>query len=105
MLRRCPLLLVLLLAAGCGSEPLAAECLRLDVHAQRREIAATIAVDQPDEWRVVVVHEGHVAWRGVKRGPFRYTHRMKDYRGPDRVTVRASGPGGKVCTKTDQVSD
>ncbi len=105
MRRRRWLLLVPLLAAGCGGEPLAAECLRLDVHAERRELAATIAVDQPDEWRVVVVHEGHVAWRGVKRGPFRYTHRMKDYRGPDRVTVRASGPGGKVCTKTDRVSD
>lgn len=105
MRRRRWLLSVLLLVAGCGGEPLKAECLRLELRSDHRQLAATIAIDQPERWRVVVVHEGHVAWRGVKHGPFTYTHRMKDYSGPDRVTVRASGPGGKVCTKTDQVSD
>ena len=30
---------------------------------------------------------------------------MKDYKGADHVTARITGPGGKVCTKTDLVSD
>jgi hypothetical protein len=101
--RRLPLLLLVL--AGCGGAQAAADCLRLDLRAQRGEIAATVQVDTATDVDVVLVHEGHVAWRGTRHGPFTYTHRMKDYRGPDRVTVRATGPGGTVCTKTDQVSD
>ena len=100
--RRLPLLLLLL--AGCGrSVQAAAECLTLDLRSDGKEIEATVRGNEPADWRIVVVHEGHVAWRGMRHAPFTYTHRMKDYSGPDRVTVRALGPGGKVCTKTDQV--
>ena len=50
-----------------------------------------------DRWRIVVVHEGHVAWRGYKHGAFTVRRRFKDYRGPDHVTVRATGSRGTVC--------
>jgi hypothetical protein len=107
MPRRC-LMLLLLLLAGCGSARASGEvedCLRLDLHPRHGEIEARIRVDAADDWSVVVVHDGHVAWRGRRQGPFRYRHRMKDYRGPDHVMVRVTGAGGRVCTKTDQVSD
>ena len=98
------LLVLVLLLAGCGSGvQAAAECLTLDLRSDGKEIEATVRVTESADWRIFVVHEGHVAWRGTRHGPFTYTHRMKDYGGPDRVTVRATGPGGKLCTKTDQV--
>lgn len=103
-MRRCLSLLVLLLA-GCGTVRAASDCLTLDVRATEGELAATVAVSESADWHVVVVHEGHVAWRGERHGPFTYTHRMRDYKGPDHVMVRITGPGGKVCTKTDLVSD
>ena len=96
--RRLPLLLLLL--AGCGSVQAAADCLTLDLHSEHGEIAAKVHVPAGENVRVVLVHEGHVAWRGTKRGPFTYTHHMKDYKGPDRIIVRATGPGGHVCTKS-----
>ena len=99
---RCRLpLLILLLVAGCGSmEASASDCVTLDVRTAGREIAATVALESTEEFRIVFVHEGHVAWRGTKRGPFSYTHRMKDYSGPDRVSVRAMGPAGRVCSQS-----
>ena len=101
MLRRRLPLLILLLVAGCGSmEAAASDCVTLDVHTEGHEIAARVALESTDEFRIVFVHEGHVAWRGTKRGPFSYTHHMKDYSGPDRVSVRAMGPAGRVCTKS-----
>jgi hypothetical protein len=103
MLRRCLPLLVLLLAVGCGGVPAAGECQRLDLRSDGGRIAATVRVAAAEDVRVVVVHEGHVAWRGVKRGPFTYTHRMQDYGGPDRVSVRTSGPRGHVCTTSGVV--
>ena len=96
--RRLPLLVLLI--AGCGGAQAAADCTTLDVRAQRGEIAATVRVTAAEDVHVVLVHEGHVAWRGTRRGPFTFTHRMKDYKGPDRITVRATGPGGHVCTES-----
>lgn len=97
--------LLLLLLAGCGSVQAATDCATLDLRAERGEIAATVRVTAAEDVHLVLVHEGHVAWRGTRHGPFMDTHHMKDYSGPDRVSVRATGPDGKVCTKTDQVSD
>ncbi len=53
-------------------------------------------------WRVVLVHERRVAWRGSVRtrrsgGSFRVRRSLPDYDGSDRVTVRASGPRGLTC--------
>jgi hypothetical protein len=54
-------------------------------------------------WRVTIVHEYDVAWRGRRRtaGPsrsFSLQYRMPDLSGADRVTARAVGPRGVVCS-------
>ena len=53
-------------------------------------------------WRVTIVHERQVEYRGRRRiaGPsrsFEVDRRMPDYSGADGVTARATGPGGVVC--------
>lgn len=54
-----------------------------------------------ERWRVVIVHERRIAWRGVARtgasGSFRVRRTLADYAGVDRVTVRASGANGLRC--------
>ena len=54
-----------------------------------------------ESWRVVIVHERRVAWRGTVRtgdsGSLRVRRSLDDYEGVDRVTVRASGPRGLTC--------
>jgi hypothetical protein len=52
-------------------------------------------------WRVVVVQERRVVWRGRPRahdGRVRVRRTLTDLPGVDRVTVTASGPGGLRCT-------
>lgn len=54
-------------------------------------------------WRVTIVHEREVAWRGSRRtvGPshsFSVGYRVPDYSGADLVTARAVGPRGVVCS-------
>ena len=55
-----------------------------------------------ERWRIVVVHERRVAWRGTARtgdsGSFRVRHSVDDYDGVDRVSVRATGPRGSTCS-------
>jgi hypothetical protein len=53
-------------------------------------------------WRVVLVHERRVAWRGTVRthgssGSFRVRRSLNDLDGPDEVVARASGPRGITC--------
>jgi hypothetical protein len=53
-------------------------------------------------WRVTIVHERQVEYRGRRRiaGPrrsFEVDRRMPDYSGADGVTARATGPRGIVC--------
>jgi hypothetical protein len=55
-----------------------------------------------ERWRVVLVHERRVAWRGSVRtrrsgGSFRLRRSLPDFDGSDRVSVRASGPRGITC--------
>lgn len=55
-----------------------------------------------EAWRVVLVHERRVAWRGTVRTAgssraFRIRRALEDLGGPDQVTVRASGPAGRRC--------
>jgi hypothetical protein len=55
-----------------------------------------------ERWRVVLVHERRVAWRGRARtrsgsGSFRIRRSLPDFEGADQVTVRASGPRGNTC--------
>jgi hypothetical protein len=58
-----------------------------------------------ERWRVVLVHERRVAWRGQARtrsgsGAFRIRRSMPDFDGADQVTARASGPRGNTCAAT-----
>lgn len=55
-----------------------------------------------DTWRVVLVHERRVEWRGTARthgssGSFRVRRTLDDFDGPDQVTAQASGPHGITC--------
>lgn len=54
-------------------------------------------------WRVTIVHERQVAWRGSRRmgGPsrsFGVVYRLPDFSGADLVSARAVGPRGVVCS-------
>jgi hypothetical protein len=56
-------------------------------------------------WRVVLVHERRVAWRGRARTrsgsrSFRIRRSIPDFGGADQVTARASGPRGNTCEAT-----
>jgi hypothetical protein len=55
-----------------------------------------------ERWRVVLVHERRVAWRGRVRtrsgsGSFRVRRSLPDFEGVDQITARASGPRGNTC--------
>ena len=55
-----------------------------------------------ERWRVVLVHERRVAWRGRARTrsgsrSFRVRRSLPDFDGADQVTARASGPRGNTC--------
>jgi hypothetical protein len=56
-------------------------------------------------WRIAVVHERRVAWRGAattsgQSGSFSVERRMADLIGPDTVVARAWGPQGATCRAT-----
>ena len=56
-------------------------------------------------WRVILVHERRVAWRGRARTrsgsrSFRIRRAIPDLEGADQVTVRASGTAGNTCAAT-----
>lgn len=51
-------------------------------------------------WRVVLVQDRRVVWRGRARtrgGAFEVERALRDLPGADRVTARAWGPGGITC--------
>src|SRR3954447_1209349 len=55
-----------------------------------------------ERWRVVLVHERRVAWRGRARtrggsDSFRIRRSIPDFSGADQVTARAAGPHGNTC--------
>jgi hypothetical protein len=57
------------------------------------------------QWRVAIVHERRVAWKGAARtsgpsGGFSVDRRVPDLLGPDTVTARAWGPAGITCRAT-----
>jgi hypothetical protein len=56
-------------------------------------------------WRVALVQEQRVAWRGRMRTSrashsFSLERRLGDYPGPDQVLARAVGPRGLTCSAT-----
>ncbi len=103
--RRVLALALTALLAGCGeAEPAAGDCGRLELNRSDGMIEARFTVGEADHWRIVIVHEGHVAWRGYENGAFSVRHRVKDYRGPDHVTARATGSRGTVCAVTSMTN-
>jgi hypothetical protein len=57
------------------------------------------------QWRVAIVHERRVAWRGTVRtsgssGSLSVERRLPDLLGSDTVTARAWGPAGVTCRAT-----
>jgi hypothetical protein len=58
-----------------------------------------------ERWRLVLVHERRVAWRGAgttssSSRSVRIRQEIPDYEGVDAVTARASGPRGATCEAT-----
>ncbi|WCB92229.1 hypothetical protein DSM104299_00919 [Baekduia alba] len=51
-------------------------------------------------WRLALVQEGRIAWRGSVRargGRFEVERRLRDLAGADRIRVTARGPSGTTC--------
>jgi hypothetical protein len=88
-------------SAMCGRGASAA--LRVRAHDGSIRIEFTLRRGRAGErWRIVLVHERRVAWRGTLRtsrssGSLRLRRSMPDFDGPDQVTARASGPHGLTC--------
>jgi hypothetical protein len=58
-------------------------------------------------WRVSIVQERRVAWRGRARtslGQFEVERRLNDLPGADRVNVRAVAPHGLTCVAAATLS-
>jgi hypothetical protein len=60
-------------------------------------------------WRVVVVQERRVAWRGIVGASggsrsFRVERELDDLPGADAIMVRASGPRGVTCNASGTLS-
>jgi hypothetical protein len=53
-------------------------------------------------WRITIVQEGRVAWRGRARARsfYQVERRIRDFPGADRVMVRGLGPRGMTCVAT-----
>src|SRR3954452_19777284 len=108
--RRMSLTLALLALAGCGANGGGGRCgggarSRVSGWAgQEQLIGAACSLKgahEGGEWRIVLVHEGHVTWRGTARagadGALKVLRRLDDYPGADRVSVRASWSRGGDC--------
>jgi hypothetical protein len=60
-------------------------------------------------WRMSLVHEGTVVWRGRVRadssGNARVRRELRDLAGADRVMARGIGPNGITCTAVATVTE
>jgi hypothetical protein len=85
---------------SCGAGARSQLRLRADDGSIRVEFRVRSA-HSGESWRVTLVHERRVAWRGVVRtsgnGSARVRRSVADYEGADRISVRAAGPRGNVC--------
>ena len=88
-------------AGRCG----AAVTSKLRLKAGDGRIEIRFEVDQNRSgrvWRVAIVHERRVVWKGKARttgssGSFEVRRRVRDLPGVDEVSARAWGPGGVTC--------
>jgi len=58
-----------------------------------------------ERWRLVLVHERRVVWRGRAQtrsgnASFRVRRSIPDFEGADKVSVRGAGPNGNTCQTT-----
>ena len=86
-------------AGTCGKG--ATSKLRLKSEDNRIEVRFEIEhIRFAGRWRVTVVQEGRVAYRGSYRArrSFEIRRRLHDLSGADRVSVRALGPRGLTCS-------
>lgn len=86
--------------AGCGH----AARTRLELRARDGGIRADWKLERGrarERWRLVVVQESRVVWRGTRTisssGRIELRLALRDLPGADRVDVRASGPRGTSC--------
>ncbi|MGZ8740668.1 MAG: hypothetical protein ACXWZ8_08750 [Gaiellaceae bacterium] len=61
-------------------------------------------------WRVVLVHERRIAWKGAARttrpnGSFEVRRTLPDLPGADSISARAWGPRGLVCRAAATLPD
>jgi hypothetical protein len=68
--------------------------LRVELRVDTRRAGAT--------WRVILLHERRIAYRGVRRTSassrsLRVRRTLADWYGPDTVVARATGPRGETC--------
>jgi hypothetical protein len=89
--------------AGTCSGTLRAE---LRLRARDGGIEAELEVEQVpsgSRWRVVVVQERRVAWRGTavgRSGALRVARRLREHAGADTVSIRVTRAGGVACRAT-----
>jgi hypothetical protein len=104
-MRRALAVIVAMIATGCGAVHAAGTCddATLRLASVDGRIRARFALPDGVPWRLVVVHEGHVVWRG-HAGP-RGERWLADYDGSDHVSVRAAGPGGGICTASADLAE
>jgi hypothetical protein len=111
MLRRTlPMLLVAVLLAACGGEGTSCgggAMATLSLWHETRAFGAAFMLGHAPPgapWRLVLVHEGRVDWRGEvttdAHGTVKVVRRLPEFTGADRVTMRATGPDGRTCAAT-----
>jgi hypothetical protein len=112
--RRVLAAILALSAGGCGAAHAATACdaTTLALAADRGRIHAEFAIQRAERgapWALVVVHEGKVAWRGRAdvnpRGTVWLERRLPDYQGADHVSVRATGPHGRICSASGTLEE
>jgi hypothetical protein len=83
--------------------------LRLEADDGTIELRFEVRGARRGSWRVVVVQERRVAWRGTVRSgggsrSFRIERELDDLPGADAIMVRASGPRGLTCNASGTLS-
>jgi hypothetical protein len=88
-------------AGTCGSGAAA----QLRLKADDGAIRVRFEVDgyrAGERWRIVLVHERRVVWRGTRRtrsgSRVRIRRSIPDYGGADSVRAHAAGPRGNTCS-------
>ena len=88
--------------AACGRG--ASAQLRVRAHDGTLEVELRVRRNHAGErWRVVLIHERRVAWRGratTHDSGFRIRRTLPDYPGSDEISARATNPRGLTCQAT-----